>query len=170
MIFRRLRARAPLVLSLLCLGIGLAMSAAAQGNAPASTVSQPVTQREFYSVLASGFVLVVLGTYGAMRFTLGLSLGEFKRIAARLEAAVSTFEDRQYNHNESASAHTIALKPVNERIDKLKDDLAEAVEEALGHRAKRRATDPQHGGPNDSGPDWADVVEAEHAARLRGRQ
>ncbi len=170
MIFRRLRARAPLVLSLLTVMVGLALGAAAQGNAPASTVSQPVTQREFYSVLASGFVLVVLGTYGAMRFAFGLSLGEFKRIAARLETAVSTFENRQFSHNESASAHAVALAPVNEKIEKLKDDLASAVEEALGHRAKRRATDPQHGGPNDSGPDWSDVVEAEHAARLKGRQ
>lgn len=170
MIFRRLRARAPLVLSLLCLGIGLAMSAAAQGNAPASAVSQPVTQREFYSVLASGFVFIVAGTAGAVRFMFSLSIGDFKRLAERLEGIVSRFEDRQFNHNESATAHTVALAPVHEKIEHLKQELADAVEEALGHRAKLRATDPQHGGPNDSGPDWSDVVEAEHAARLKGRQ
>ncbi len=138
---RRLHARAPLILSLLVLGIGLAMSAAAQGQVQITNVSQPVTQREFYTVLASGFVFIVAGTAGAVRFMFSLSIADFRQLATRLEGIVSRFEDRQFNHNESASAHTVALAPVNEKIERLKQDIAEAVEECLGHRAKRRSTD-----------------------------
>ena len=140
---RRLRARAALVLSILSLGIGLAMSAAAQGQVQITNVSQPVTQREFYTVLASGFVFIVAGTAGAVRFMFSLSIGDFKRLAERLEGIVSRFEDRQFNHNESATAHTVALAPVHEKIEHLKQELADAVEEALGHRTKRRSTDPE---------------------------
>lgn len=144
---RRLRSRAPLILSLLLVGVGLAMGAAAQGTVQITNVSQPVTQREFYTVLASGFVFIVAGTAGAVRFMFSLSIADFRQLATRLEGIVARFEDRQFNHNESASAHTVALAPVNEKIEKLKCDLADAVEECLGHRAKRRATD-------DSGVDF----------------
>lgn len=158
---RRLRARAPLVLSILSLGIGLAMSAAAQGTVQITNVSQPVTQREFYAVLASGFVFIVAGTAGAVRFMFALSLADLRHLAERIEGIVSRFEDRQFNHNESTTAHAVALAPVNAKIEKLKADLAEAVEEAIGHRAKRRSTDPHTGGPDDSGPDFrlADLAE-----------
>ena len=144
---RRLRARVPLILSLLMVGVGLAMGAAAQGTVQITNVSQPVTQREFYTVLASGFVFIVAGTAGAVRFMFSLSIADFRQLATRLEGIVARFEDRQFSHNESASAHTVALAPVNEKIEKLKCDLADAVEECLGHRAKRRATD-------DSGVDF----------------
>jgi hypothetical protein len=146
-VIRRLRSRAPLILSLLLVGVGLAMGAAAQGTVQITNVSQPVTQREFYTVLASGFVFIVAGTAGAVRFMFSLSIADFRQLATRLEGIVARFEDRQFNHNESASAHTVALAPVNEKIEKLKCDLADAVEECLGHRAKRRATD-------DSGVDF----------------
>lgn len=170
MIFRRLRARAPLVLSLLTVMVGLALGAAAQGTVQLTNVSQPVTQREFYSMLALGFVVTVGGCGGVMKFLFSLAVSDYRRVADRMEQAVSRFEDRQDGHRTDPSAHPAALAPINARIDRFREDIAEAVEEALGHRAKRRATDPQHGGPNDSGPDWADVVEAEHAARMKGRQ
>lgn len=158
---RRLRSRALLVLSVLSVGIGLAMSVAAQGTVEVATVSQPVTQREFYTVLASGFVFIVLGTAGAVRFVFSLSIADFRQLAGRLEGVVARFEDRQFNHNESATAHSVAFAPVNEKIERLKSELAEAVEECLGHRAKRRSTDPHTGGPNDSGPVYAVTPEVE---------
>lgn len=165
---RRLRARVPLILSLLMVGVGLAMGAAAQGTVQITNVSQPVTQREFYTVLASGFVFIVAGTAGAVRFMFALSIADFKRLAERLEGIVARFEDRQFNHNESASAHAVALAPVNDKIAKLKSDLTEAVEECLGHRAKRRSADPHDGGPNDSGPDWTSILDDDDVRR--GRQ
>lgn len=161
MILRRLRANAPLILAVLMLGIGFALTSAAQGTVQITNVSQPVTQREFYAVLASGFVFIAAGTAGTVRFMFALSIADFRALAARLEGIVSRFEDRQFNHNESATAHAVALAPVNEKIEHLKQELSDAVEEALGHRAKRRSTDPHSGGPDDSGPDFrlAQIVE-----------
>ena len=147
----RLRARALLVLSVLSVGIGFALSVAAQGTVEITNVSQPVTQREFYTVLASGFVFIVLGTAGAVRFMFSLSIADFRQLAGRLEGVVARFEDRQFNHNESATAHTVAFAPVNEKIERLKSELAEAVEECLGHSAKRRASDPEGFGATSGG-------------------
>jgi hypothetical protein len=136
------------------MGIGVALGAAAQDTVQITNISQPVTQREFYTVLASGFVFFALGTAGVVRFVFSISIGEFRQLAKRLEEIVNRFEDRQFNHNESASAHAVAFAPVHEKIERLKHDLTEAVEEAIGHRAKRRSTDPRDGGENDSGPDF----------------
>jgi Na+-transporting methylmalonyl-CoA/oxaloacetate decarboxylase gamma subunit len=158
---RRLRARAPLVMSVLLIGIGLALGAAAQGTARVTNVSEPVTQREFYSMLALGFVVTVGGCGGVMKFLFSLAVSDYRRVADRMEQAVARFEDRQFGHNADSSAHPAALAPVYARIDRFREEIGVAPEVAVGHRAKRRSTDPRDGGPNDSGPDWTDEMRKE---------
>ncbi len=151
--------RAPMAMSLMLAAIGGAIGAAAQSVPVTAATHEPVTQREFYSILAVGFVFVLVGTAGVMKLLFGLVVSDYRAIASRMELAVARFEDRQFGHNGDASAHPSVFKPVNDKIEKLEHDLVEAVAECLGHRAKRRSTDPQTGGPNDSGPDFTDASE-----------